>query len=453
MMKQVQQQHLMPTSLSDKRVFAYTSKESIDHWLANFLPLPIPDTPPPDGALKTETGEMQALQCDASEDMQLSPTGALALQLLDLLPIQIYLKDQEGRYQYLNAKARKYLGFPNRNALGKKDVEMIEKPEQLEFYRSEDLKAMQELKPRPVVEEWEDNNGMQRVNRTMRYPIVTRMSRQPIGVVSIAEDLTSVVYSKVTDEMISLITHDWINGFLSRVQNQLLELAELFEGENKVEENKANKDKLVTCSSVVEFLADYLDMLSVFSDVYSGHAHAGDEKSQAAMSPVRLKAEVFDYVRIVTSEAWKGILPKGLGEILDCSEIPNDLQISGEKRALRILAYQQCKNHMGKGTRGTKLRVIVRRFSDYVEIIFVSLGERLSDEQYAKLTEHKRGYQVPGRQTPDGFGVKQKGMGFGLYFCKQVAALHNPKEVSYPVAEARWDESLQANVFVYRLKI
>ena len=129
------------------------------------------------GAWLDEDDRIRALAA-TKQGIQMENASGFAFQLLDALPIQIFVKDPAGHFVYVNAMALEYLGYPRQNPIGKLDQRVIHDRSIRKHVRKEDLATMKGRVPRPDRELWTNNLQNRRTNKTWRFPIFSPTNPQ-----------------------------------------------------------------------------------------------------------------------------------------------------------------------------------------------------------------------------------------------------------------------------------
>lgn len=96
----------------------------------------------PEGELRGLLGYAQDISSARQAETDLHRQQRLMGLIVDSLPINIYIKDREGRYLLFNEEAARVTGFSKRDAIGRTDFDLF--PEKLaELIRKEDQKVME----------------------------------------------------------------------------------------------------------------------------------------------------------------------------------------------------------------------------------------------------------------------------------------------------------------------
>jgi PAS domain-containing protein len=386
--------------------------------------------------------QVKRFQVASEAAMHLENASGFAFQMLDALPMSVFVKDAaERRYVYLNAKARSMMNFASKAVIGRVDRDVLSDQENYLLYKAEDDAVLQSKSPRSVNENWIDETGRFTVHRTTRYPVMRLDDPDgaPIGVVSIAEDLSYEQKVDAANELMTLITHDLVTGILRVID---------FHG--------TTDDTLRGYIPAYDFLLDYLDALAWYLPTENGAKAFGK-----SIDVVQFSAAVI--------EPLKRIFPALLRPKLtdDPIEWHYDLNMPADvicnPKMLRIMVYQQMRNHLRHGDQWhngamppsgvrngrTSLSVSVSPITEVRDgsqpgyaLTFASNGEPIPAEFRPQLGV--RGFRVPKRDRY-GFRMDATGIGFGLYFCKRIAELHKGEFVY------SYDEVVGANRFTYNL--
>jgi diguanylate cyclase (GGDEF)-like protein/PAS domain S-box-containing protein len=96
----------------------------------------------PEGDLRGLLGYAQDISSAKQAETDLHRQQRLMALIVDALPINIYIKDKEGRYLLFNEESARVTGISKRDAIGKTDFDLF--PEKLaELIRKEDRKVME----------------------------------------------------------------------------------------------------------------------------------------------------------------------------------------------------------------------------------------------------------------------------------------------------------------------
>ncbi len=111
------------------------------------------------------------------------------------IPDLVWMKDPDGVYLLCNERFEQFFGAPASEILGKTDVDFLT-PEQVAFFRSHDLRAMEQGKPTTNIEEVEfAADGHRETLETIKTPIRDAHGRIS-GVLGIGRDITSRVQAE-----------------------------------------------------------------------------------------------------------------------------------------------------------------------------------------------------------------------------------------------------------------
>ncbi len=412
---------------------------------------------PPD---EPQPSHLQQVVVDSLDDLS---SGGFAQQLLNVAPIQIYAKDaRERRYVYLNAKARKLLNYPNVNPLGMKDIELVQVRSEWQRYYDLDSQVMQDKRPHTVVEPWTalqaDENGIYREIRTTRYPIVAAAEPEgpSIGVISVSEDVSFFTKQRSIAEVVKLISHDWAADTLLALRKQLEETLTLVaNGQHPdylTERQRAQRllklgqdtrlytpasDEDVPLAPTAETFAGTLLTFALnqyipicFMSAYLMHlswyyatdlGKSGSLKSRT-YDTFFVSTALFDYMGEFFSTCITRKADSGQSIVAKCDQ---ELTMAANLDQLRILVYQQLRNHSSHGDSNVPLVVDVRSEDMSIYLTFRSLargGKCIASEFRERIG------RTPGLKAPliDLFGnqVKTSGMGYGLYFCHRITTDH-----------------------------
>ncbi len=109
--------------------------------------------------------------------------------LLDELSEQIWVKDVEGRYQYINEAYRHFFGVKNEDRLGLTDAEAYP-PDPATRYRLEDLHVMSARQPLSILDKYPSHrSGSDQLYETIKFPLYSPQA-QVIGVYAISRNIT-----------------------------------------------------------------------------------------------------------------------------------------------------------------------------------------------------------------------------------------------------------------------
>lgn len=369
-------------------------------------------------------GVVTRLVVSRVEEIQLSSAAGFAFQLLDTLPLSIFVKDRLRRFTYLNAKARDMMAFGEKRVIGVPDRDALADKQHVDLYRRFDGEVMESKEPRYVKEPWINEHGEYIVHRTTRYPILLRSSggEEIAGVASIAEDISFRQKSEAAHAIASLLTHDWLTD---SVLPYLVECL-----------RQSREDAVNALLPAFQFLVEYFNAL--------GWLFAERSQLKEGATPVRILSDIIDPMVDVF-------------EILEGRRAPIDSKIEIEAKRdiftldissdwlfarahrvmLKIIVLQQYRNHVNHGFSAEPLKVKGLPDEEGAYILsFHSRGARVSDEVEPVLGDKfVRRSDRPGKP----------GEATGLHFCKRIAEMHGG-DFSYA-----YDESSGCNVFSYRL--
>lgn len=361
-----------------------------------------------------------------AEDMRIENASGFPFQLLDALPMQIFVKDRAGHYVYLNAKALEYLGYPHQNPIGKLDWKVIRDSTIRKRVRKEDLITMNRRLPRADRELWTNNLGDRRTNKTWRFPIFapSNLNGLATGVAAVGEDITASEFENAAREIATLVTHDWMNGFLAMLVERFKTLPKKY---------SSDAEELLGFSDTMEFLHGYWNLLRHYLSP-APNSERGEFPYDP--KPIDLRSDVFESIRAVV----RTVYPSGPSIEMDGSK---PTRIRGDKDSLRVLFFQLYKNH--RSTRedwrfaDDPLRIEILPRKSSVEIRFISSGVRIADKERRRILQvMKHGVDPAAPRGPRS--------GFGLIFCERVVSKHGGRFL-----KLWYDNARQANCFSYLL--
>jgi PAS domain-containing protein len=385
-------------------------------------------------------------------DIQTMNVGGFAHQLLDAAPIQVYVKDIDRRYVYLNARARTLLGADGQDPIGISDSELVTNRNELHLFRQEDSLVIENCEKRSIEEDWTprhpDEDGGFRKIRTTRYPIV--LAAEPtkaIGVVSICEDRTFFTRQRLLSEVVTLINHDWVNGVITNLCLKLraVLLAALKSPDERISERARNllsighdiRDSAASVSSEdvsrmenvtievielafrqfipVHFMNAYLSHLAFYETSASGDTM----QLRSAVNAIRIREQVLQYMSVFAACAgqFESHDAKLVTELTLNS--PDEVECVANVDVLRIMVFQQLRNHQRYGSPQTPLILSLVDDGEFFALVFDSEGEPIPAPWIPRLGR-KMGVRVP-KVDADGYPVNAGGVGFGLYYCGTVA--------------------------------
>lgn len=405
-------------------------------------------------------------------DMDMRNLGGFAHQLLEAAPVQIYVKNLSRQYVYLNAKSRLLLGGDVEDPIGKDDASLVTEADELQIFRQQDDYVINNCCKSQILEDWTpvhpDEEGKHRKIQTTRYPIVTADTGKVVGVASICEDRTYFAKQKLMNEIVTLINHDWIKGVLESLRvnltsilrsasispdrgisekaSYLLKLgkddrydASLIK-KARPESGESPSDEILTLAFrqfiPVHFMSSYLLHMQWYQSIAEDAAVVS-----LARQSLNLKSQVVEYMQLFAASIGSEILTV----TKDGTEVElrtsKDVFVYGDLDALRILVYQQLKNHEKHGDGRYPIRVCLDEEGNSAVLKFYSSGERIAEADRMDLGE-------PGKRIPKkdkyGYEIETEGSGVGLYYCRTVV------EQLGGAWGIEWTEGF--NVFVYEFR-
>ncbi len=115
---------------------------------------------------------------------------AFLRQVIDTDPNFIFVKDREGRFTLVNQAVADCYGTTVQNLIGKTDADFNDRPDEVAWFRRQDLEVMETLKERCIPEELiTDAAGNRRWLQTMKRPIVDEQG-QMVQLLGVSTDIT-----------------------------------------------------------------------------------------------------------------------------------------------------------------------------------------------------------------------------------------------------------------------
>ncbi|MGQ0721936.1 MAG: two-component system sensor histidine kinase NtrB, partial [Candidatus Eiseniibacteriota bacterium] len=119
-------------------------------------------------------------------------------QIIDINPHFIFVKDREGRFTLVNESVAEVYGTTVEDLIGKTDADFNDNPEEVEWFRRDDLEVMDTLQEKFIPEEViTDAKGNVRYLQTIKRPLVDEdgIARRVLGV---ATDITALRQAEET---------------------------------------------------------------------------------------------------------------------------------------------------------------------------------------------------------------------------------------------------------------
>ena len=365
-----------------------------------------------------------------SEDLRARTISREVLQaILEFVPVAVYVKDPDGRYMFLNRKARKGLSKDGRNPLGLLDKDATQTDEQYSSYRPKELRCMEDQKIIPAHERWTDVHNHHHVSRVLNIPFVDSQQRT-VGLVAITQDITHEASVRQARNLVSILRHDWVQCLITGV------LAHLDLGQ---ESSTSSTYDVSSLKKAFEFMLGYLDNLASFLDEYPAHR-------TKEFSELDFATDVVSYMRELAPLIGVRVTLK--------SALAEPVRLTGDKVCLRIMCFEMMRNHLKYGT-GSEVVISAREHeSDSVKLCFISPGQRHRNE-----AAYRRMFLMGERFTvmdENGLPKRPTGIGAGLHFCSSLTLAHNRLSESIEnqylnqIYGVEYSEELQANVFWFK---
>jgi|GEM_PF-4770115 PAS domain-containing protein len=349
--------------------------------------------------------------------------SGFAFQVLEALPISVFVKDRESRYTYLNAKARQMMAFDANLVIGRKDEQVLKDRTNLQTFMKEDALVIKSRQKRSIAEPWLTETGEYVVHETTRFPILDESDPNIIhGVVSVAEDLSFKQKAQVGQEIVHMIAHDWITEILKSLSDHI---------------NGSADDELRARHELIDFVIEYIQNLSFY---YSGSTEPRKFRRGVA------KCDIISDILTPMEFFFKSF---GLNDkYFPSPEMESSLsqrEAYCNKSLVKLLVYQQVRNHGGRPVVNPSettipLRIRVANTSRGFSLTFLSSGQPIPE-----LTRRQFGqiFERPARKGED----EEQHLCLGLYFCDKIARLHGgtPPEYGY-------DSASHSNWFKYTIE-
>ena len=347
-----------------------------------------------------ENIEVLHMKVNDEESIWLQNANGFYAQIVEALPISVYVKDENFRYTYVNAKGREMLKFNETMIFGIEDEEVLEDKQAFKVFREEDTFVITNKQKKSITEEWKNHKNELIVNEATRYPILNKKG-DAIGVVSIADDITWKQKALIGREIVHLITHDWMTVLLKGFNYSLI---------TSKDKNLNHKQK------IFKFVMEYLENLPVY---YENDIDSNNFKKKLRV--VDINNAVFVPMYNLMKPFFKKEKYWTLPEI-NCEE---KIKVKCNPFFLKLLLFQQLRNHHEHGTSLTNLKIDCKLVSkESYEIIFKSPGKELIDKLKKELND------LYGRQIQN-YGEDSGHFHLGLHVCKKVAEIHNGNFESY----------------------
>lgn len=352
----------------------------------------------------------------------LQNASGFAFQILDAVPISVFVKDAHSRYTYLNAKARQMMDFDNRLVLGKRDTDVLIDEHNLQTYRKEDALVMKSKHKRSITEPWETQTGEYVVHETTRLAILDKENPEIVhGVVSVAEDLSFKQKAQVGQEIVHMIAHDWITEILKSLSAQI---------------NDSKDDDLKHRVSLIDFVVEYIQNLSFY--------YAGATEPRKFSRGVA-ECDIMEDILAPMEEFFKYF---GHGDkYYPAPTIESHLtnrHSRCNKGLIKLLIYQQVRNHGGRPITSVSdgtipLRIVVETTTTGFALTFLSAGPPIPEPTRNRLGQI---FARPARPEEE----EEEHLCLGMYFCDKIARLHGGIAPEYG-----YDDVLKANRFQYTI--
>lgn len=361
--------------------------------------------------------EVEAFIVDNPKDIWINYADGFGFQLIDAAPISVFVKDAHSRYTYLNAKAREMMDFNNRIVIGKVDKDVLKDKKNLQTFLKEDQLVLSSKRKRSITEAWEPQTGDYVVHKTTRYPIFTVNNKKDvIGIVSVAEDITWSQKALVGKRILKMITHDWITDIIKAMYY-----------------NHSSDPNITKFSELSSFVAEYLDNLTFF--------YAGDFDRKSFYTGLKYINIIKDVIRPM--QKFIDIFSQGdpYFQVPELIYSKDKFLLTCHPVLLKIMVYQQIRNHISHGQRKTKLKIEIEKNgkNNGVNFIFISPGKKISSEIIARF-----GNPMP--IYPKNEYSKER-IGLGIYICKKISSIHNGDSPEY-----YYSKKYAANCFSYEIR-
>lgn len=364
-------------------------------------------------------GEVESFSVSDPSAIWLQNASGFAFQLLDAVPVSVFVKDANSRYTYLNAKARQMMDFENRLVLGRKDADVLIDEHNLQTYIKEDALVMKDGRKRSITEPWETQTGEYVVHETTRFAIHNAHDRRIIGVVSVAEDLSFKQKAQVGQEILHMIAHDWITEILKSLSVQI---------------NDSSDRNLKYRVSLIDFVIEYIQNLSFY---YAGETEP--RKFSRGLTQCKIMDDILtpmvEFFRYFAQGDKYYPVPT-----IESHLTKTDARCN--RGLIKLLIYQQVRNHGNRPLQSTAdgkipLQIIAETTATGFALTFLSAGPPIPEDIRRKLGQIFSRTARPEEEEDEHLCL-------GMYFCDKIARLHGGIPPVYD-----YDEGLKANRFRY----
>lgn len=378
-------------------------------------------------------GQVNRILCRA-EDVE--NERGLFRQILDILPdnVNIFFKDTQYRYTYVNETARRNFNRPYEEIVGVEDRSLILRPKDADMYRRFDSTVISTQEKHLITEEWEDELRKVHTFVTTRYPIVDVVTGESLGVISVTQDATEDFERRarifLMEQLFRTLRHDAINRLAHNLKAQIQSAME--KGDTIAE---LRLKRLYHAAALLLALIENLGHYAMFQAEHTGEQYAIQPRSIENLSLFESVESVIFGTDFI------------LGELAACqNDVPRDITVRGDETLMRLLLFNLLVNAKKYGPEGQQpirihVRDTIRTDGTFLQILVTNQGRPVSPSVQNNCKNPKLGFTEFPPADLDGNQREVKGTGLGMTLCASIAASHGgPREIAYSYEQAKPNE-------------